>query len=238
MSFSVKYFRAVKSLIDIEHVSVTYGDVKALDDVSLKINDNELAFIVGENGAGKSTMIKLLIREVMADPDPTGKSSIIVNGYDLIKLKKKEVPELRRTIGFIFQDYKLISNLNVYDNVAFVLRSIDAPMNYIRKTVPQALALVGLQDKVKSMPNNLSGGEQQRVAIARAIVNNPQIIIADEPTGNIDPRSSISIMKMFRQIQELGTTVVIVTHEHDLVSRMGGRLIELDGGKIKFDGVI
>lgn len=228
----------MKFLIDIQHVSVTYGDVKALDDVTLKINDNEMAFIVGENGAGKSTMIKLLIREVMADKDESGKSSIFVNGFDLMKLKQKEVPELRRTIGFVFQDYKLIPGLNVYDNVAFVLRSIDAPMKYIRRRVPQALGLMGLQDKVKAFPSELSGGEQQRVAIARAIVNNPQVIIADEPTGNIDPRSSIGIMKMFRSIQESGTTVIIVTHEHDLVSRMGGRLIELVDGKIAFDGVI
>lgn len=223
-------------MIELKNVSVTYGNgVDALNDVSLKINDGEFAFVVGESGAGKSTLIKLLIREVAADERADAKTSIHVNGFDLMKLRQKDVPKLRRTIGFVFQDYKLIQSLNVYDNVAFVLRSIDAPTKYIRKRVPQVIGLLGLQKKIKCFPNELSGGEQQRVAIARALVNNPQLIIADEPTGNLDPRTSVEIVKLLKEINERGTTVLIVTHEHALVKHMGGRLINIRKGEISFD---
>ena len=224
------------NLVELKNVSVTYDNgVDALNDVSLKINDGEFAFVVGKSGAGKSTLIKLLIRDVKADDRADVKSSIQVNGFDLIKMKKREVPLLRRTIGFVFQDYKLISNMNVYDNIAFVLRSIDAPTKYIRKRVPSVIGLLGLKDKAKCFPNELSGGEQQRVAIARALVNNPQLIIADEPTGNLDPRTSIEIVQLLQRINELGTTVLMVTHEHELVKRFGGRLINITKGEISFD---
>ena len=220
-------------------MSVTYSsDTPALRDVSLKINDGEFAFVVGENGAGKSTLIKLLIREVMADSDTEFEPEIHVNGYDLMALKQRDVPLLRRTIGFVFQDFKLINSMNVFDNVAFVLRCIDAPTKYIRKRVPQVIGLMGLGSKTKVFPNELSGGEQQRVAIARALVNNPQLIIADEPTGNLDPRAKIETMKLLKEINNKGTTVMIVTHEHDLVKRFGGRLINIKEGKIDFDGII
>ncbi|MGN0642965.1 MAG: cell division ATP-binding protein FtsE [Huintestinicola sp.] len=223
-------------MVELQNVSVTYSNgVDALHDVSLKINDGEFAFVVGESGAGKSTLIKLLIREIKADDRADVKSVIKVNGFDLMKLKQKEVPELRRTIGFVFQDFKLINDLNVYDNVAFVLRSIDAPTKYIRKRVPHVIGLLGLQKKIKSYPSELSGGEQQRVALARALVNDPQLIIADEPTGNLDPRTSIEIVQLLQAINERGTTVLMVTHEHELVKRFGGRLINIRRGEISFD---
>ncbi|MBO6307933.1 MAG: ATP-binding cassette domain-containing protein [Oribacterium sp.] len=226
-------------MVDVDHVSVTYSsDTPALRDVSLRIDDGEFAFVVGENGAGKSTLIKLLIREVTADEGTEHKPSIHVNGYDLMTLKQKDVPLLRRTIGFVFQDFKLINSMNVFDNVAFVLRSIDAPAKYIRKRVPQVIGLMGLGSKINQYPNELSGGEQQRVAIARALVNNPQLIIADEPTGNLDPRAKIETMKLLKEINDKGTTVMIVTHEHDLVKRFGGRLINIKEGRIAFDGMI
>lgn len=224
------------TLVELKNVSVTYDNgVSALKDVSLKINDGEFVFFVGKNGAGKSTLIKLLIRDVKADERADLVPVVRVNGFDLMKMKQREVPKLRQTIGFVFQDYKLIGNMNVYDNIAFVLRSIDAPTRYIRKRVPQVIGLMGLQKKAKCFPNELSGGEQQRVALARALVNNPQLIIADEPTGNLDPRTSVEIVKLLKEINDRGTTVLMVTHEHELVKRMGGRLINIRKGEISFD---
>ena len=211
-------------MIEINNVSVTYDGVEALKDVSLKINDGEFVFVVGENGAGKSTLIKLLIRDVKPDHRKDVKSSMFVNGFDLVSLKQRRVTELRRTIGFVFQDYKLIPNLSVYDNVAFVLRSIDAPNRYIRKRVPQVIALMGLKDKIRNMPHELSGGEQQRVAIARALVNNP--------------RTSAEMLVMLKKINARDTTVLVVTHEHELVKKLGGRLVTLKRGEIVFDGYI
>ncbi|MCM1524473.1 MAG: cell division ATP-binding protein FtsE [Ruminococcus sp.] len=223
-------------MVELQNVSVTYGNgVDALNDVSLKINDGEFAFVVGESGAGKSTLIRLLIREVIADDRADVKSVLKVNGFDLMKMRQRDVPKLRRTIGYVFQDFKLINSMNVYDNVAFVLRSIDAPTKYIRKRVPQVIGLLGLQKKIKSFPTELSGGEQQRVALARALVNNPQLIIADEPTGNLDPRTSVEIVRLLKEINERGTTVLMVTHEHELVKRIGGRLINIRKGEISFD---
>ena len=166
-------------MVELKNVSVTYSTgVDALNNISLRINDGDFAFVVGSSGAGKSTLIKLILKEI----DATS-GIVMVNDYNLSKLQKKKIPEFRRTIGFVFQDFRLIPSMTVYENVAFVLRVIDAPRKYIRKRVPYVISLVGLQDKANSYPNQLSGGEQQRVAIARALVNDPQLIIADEPTG-------------------------------------------------------
>lgn len=221
-------------LVELRNVSVTYSNgVDALHDVSLRINDGEFAFVVGESGAGKSTLIKLLLKEIT----PTS-GRIMVNGFNLEKLKKSKAHKLRRTIGFVFQDFKLINTMNVYDNVAFVLRSIDAPIKYIRNRVPYVISLVGLKDRAKSFPTELSGGEQQRVALARALVNDPQLIIADEPTGNLDPKTSLEIVELLKGINECGTTVMMVTHEHELVRHFGGRTITIKDGRITFDDYI
>lgn len=221
-------------MVELRNVSVTYSNgVDALHDVSLRINDGEFAFVVGKSGAGKSTLIKLLVKEISPN---SGK--IMVNGFNLERLKKSKAHKLRRTIGFVFQDFKLINTMNVYDNVAFVLRSIDAPLKYIRNRVPYVISLVGLKDKVKCYPNELSGGEQQRVALARALVNDPQLIIADEPTGNLDPNTSIEIIELLKGINECGTTVMMVTHEHELVRQFGGRTINIEKGRITFDDYI
>ena len=221
-------------LVELKNVSVTYSTgVDALNNVSLKINDGEFAFVVGSSGAGKSTLIKLILKEI----DPTN-GVVMVNNYNLSNLKRKKIPSFRRTIGFVFQDFRLIPSMTVYENIAFVLRVIDAPRKYIRKRVPYVISLVGLQDKSNSYPNQLSGGEQQRVAIARALVNDPQLIIADEPTGNIDPELSYEIVDLLKGINECGTTILMVTHEHDLVRHFGGRIINIDAGEIVFDEVI
>lgn len=221
-------------MVELKNVSVTYSNgVDALHDVSLKIKDGEFAFVVGKSGAGKSTLIKLLVKEISPN---SGK--VTVNGFNLERLKKNKAHKLRRTIGFVFQDFKLINTMNVYDNVAFVLRSIDAPLKYIRNRVPYVISLVGLKDKAKCYPNELSGGEQQRVALARALVNDPQLIIADEPTGNLDPNTSIEIIELLKGINECGTTVMMVTHEHELVRQFGGRTINIEKGRITFDDYI
>ena len=221
-------------MVELKNVSVTYSTgVDALNNISLRINDGDFAFVVGSSGAGKSTLIKLILKEI----DATS-GIVMVNDYNLSKLQKKKNPEFRRTIGFVFQDFRLIPSMTVYENVAFVLRVIDAPRKYIRKRVPYVISLVGLQDKANSYPNQLSGGEQQRVAIARALVNDPQLIIADEPTGNIDPELSYEIVELLKGINECGTTILMVTHEHDLVRHFGGRIININSGEIVFDEVI
>ena len=221
-------------MVELKNVSVTYSTgVDALNNISLRINDGDFAFVVGSSGAGKSTLIKLILKEI----DATS-GIVMVNDYNLSKLQKKKIPEFRRTIGFVFQDFRLIPSMTVYENVAFVLRVIDAPRKYIRKRVPYVRSLVGLQDKANSYPNQLSGGEQQRVAIARALVNDPQLIIADEPTGNIDPELSYEIVELLKGINECGTTILMVTHEHDLVRHFGGRIININSGEIVFDEVI
>ena len=215
-------------------MSVTYSSgVDALNKVNLKINDGDFAFVVGPSGAGKSTLIKLILKEI----DATS-GSVMVNGFNLRKLKRKKVPKLRRTIGVVFQDFRLIPTMTVYENIAFVLRVIDAPAKYIRSRVPYVISLVGLSKKAKSFPTELSGGEQQRVALARALVNDPQLIIADEPTGNIDPELSYEIVELLKGINECGTTILMVTHEHDLVRYFGGRIININKGSIQFDEVI
>ena len=221
-------------MVELKNVSVTYSTgVDALNNISLRINDGDFAFVAGSSGAGKSTLIKLILKEI----DATS-GIVMVNDYNLSKLQKKKIPEFRRTIGFVFQDFRLIPSMTVYENVAFVLRVIDAPRKYIRKRVPYVISLVGLQDKANSYPNQLSGGEQQRVAIARALVNDPQLIIADEPTGNIDPELSYEIVELLKGINECGTTILMVTHEHDLVRHFGGRIININSGEIVFDEVI
>ena len=221
-------------MVELKNVSVTYSSgVDALNDVSLRINDGDFAFVVGSSGAGKSTMIKLLLKEI----DATS-GSVIVNGYNLNKLRKKRIPEFRRTLGFVFQDFRLIPSMTVYENIAFVLRVIDAPTKQIKKRVPYVIDLVGLHDKMNSYPDELSGGEKQRVAIARALVNDPQLIIADEPTGNIDPELSYEIVELLKGINDQGTTILMVTHEHDLVRHFGGRIINISEGRIAYDDVI
>ncbi len=225
-------------MVELKNVSVAYSNQKhgegALHNVNLRINDGEFAFVVGSNGAGKSTLIKLLLKEINATD-----GIISVNGYTLSStMKRSKITKLRRTIGVIFQDIRLIKTMTVYENIAFVLRVIDAPKKYIRKRVPYVISLVGLQDKAKAYPDELSGGEQQRVAIARALVNDPKIIIADEPTGNIDPEYTYEFVDLLRAINKCGTTVLMVTHEHELVRHFGGRIINLDKGSIVFDAVI
>ena len=189
---------------------------------------------MGASGAGKSTLIKILLREVV----PT-QGKVFVNGYNLNKkFRQGMIPKLRRTIGVVFQDFRLIPSMTVYDNVAFVLRVTNASAKYIRSRVPYVLNLVGLAAKAKRYPGELSGGEQQRVALARALANDPSLVLADEPTGNIDPELSYEIVELLKEINRCGTTVVMVTHEHDLVRYFGGRIINIDAGCVAFDDVI
>jgi len=222
-------------VVELKNVSVTYQTtgIQALNNISLKVNDGEFAFVVGSSGAGKSTLIKLLLKEI----DATS-GVVTVNGYNLTNLKRRRVPEFRRTIGVVFQDFRLIETMTVYENIAFVLRVIDAPRKYIRKRVPYVISLVGLQDKASSYPRELSGGEQQRVALARALVNDPALIIADEPTGNIDPELSYEMVELLQGINECGTTVLMVTHAHELVRHFGGRIININSGSIIFDEMV
>ena len=225
-------------MVELKNVNVHYKDggksgVDALNDVNLRINDGEFVFIVGNSGAGKSTMLKLLTREIT----PTS-GRVFVNGYNLSKIKKAKIPYFRRSLGMIFQDFRLIPDMTVYENVAFVLRVIDKSNRYIRQRVPYVLNLVKLTDKAKFKPGQLSGGEQQRVAIARAFASDPNLIIADEPTGNIDPALSYEIVELLKDINKCGTTILMVTHEHDLVQYFGGRIINLVKGSIAFDDYI
>ena len=218
-------------MIEFKNVSKTYDNgTAALRDVSITINDGEFVFIVGSSGAGKSTFLKIIMREQVAD-----KGSIIVNNFNLNKMKKREIPKFRRTMGIVFQDFRLIPNMTVFDNVAFAMRVIGAKEKEIRKRVPYVLSLVGLTSKARQLPTQLSGGEQQRVALARALVNNAGIIIADEPTGNIDPEMSYEIVDLLNHINNNGTTVVMVTHEHELVRRFNHRVITINQGQVVSD---
>ena len=203
-----------------------------LDGVSLTINDGEFVFLVGPSGSGKTTIMKLITGEVR----PTS-GQIIVNDFDMGTIKRRKLPKVRRTLGVIFQDYRLIENMNVYDNVAFAMRVVGAANSEIKKRVPYILELVGLEGRGKRMPNELSGGEQQRVAIARALVNSPRMIVADEPTGNLDPVRSLELMLLFEKINEMGTTVMVVTHEKELVNAFSKRVITIDGGNLISDGM-
>ncbi len=222
-------------MIDLIDVSFRYNDAKedALKNVNLRINNGEFAFIVGSSGAGKSSILKLLLREEKASS-----GQVIVNGYNLNKLKEKQIPNFRRSIGVVFQDFRLIENMTVYDNVAFAMRVTDAPVKEIRKQVAYVLEIMGLKHKARMYPNQISGGEQQRVALARALVNDPPLIIADEPTGNIDPDLSYEIVEMLKAINKCGTTVLMVTHEHDMVKYFGGRTINIEEGQVVFDDVV
>ncbi len=223
----------VKPIIEFRGVSKTYQTgTHALEDVNIKINNGEFVFVVGSSGAGKSTFMKLIMREEKAN---TGK--ITVNGFDLTNMKRKDVPMLRRTMGIVFQDFRLIPTMNVFDNVAFAMHVVGADSKDIRKEVSKALAKVGLGHKARSMPNQLSGGEQQRVGLARALVNSPDLIIADEPTGNVDPNMSYEIVTLLTEINKRGTTILMVTHDHNLVRDFQHRVIMLDSGKIIADNV-
>lgn len=218
-------------MIDLRQVSKTYpSGVKALDGVNLHINKGEFVFVVGHSGAGKSTLIKTLLREEKPD-----EGEIEVNGRDLVHMKSREIPYFRRTIGVVFQDFRLIPTMTVFDNVAFALQVTGVPRRYIRRRVPYILDLLGLTEKYKHYPPELSGGEQQRVALARALVNNPDLLIADEPTGNIDPELSYNIVELLDEINKTGTTILMVTHEHELVSRFHHRTVMLENGRIVKD---
>ena len=220
-------------MIELTNVVKTYDPgVKALNGITLKIDDGEFVFLVGPSGSGKSTIIKLLTAEL----EPTA-GSVLVNGFVLEKIRQRAIPYLRRTLGVIFQDFRLIENKSVYDNVAFAMRVIGAAESEIKKRVPYVLDLVGLENKGRRLPHELSGGEQQRVALARALVNNPSVIIADEPTGNLDPARSLEIMMLLEQINALGTTVMVVTHEKELVNRFTKRVVAIDEGRIISDGM-
>ncbi len=220
-------------MITFDQVSKTYDNgVVALKDVSLHIEQGEFLFIVGASGAGKSTFLKLIMREEV----PTS-GNIYVGDYSLADLKAKEVPYLRRTMGVVFQDFRLIRNMNVFDNVAFAMRVIGASQREVRKRVPYILGLVDLQSKARCYPDELSGGEQQRVSLARALVNNPELIIADEPTGNIDPELSYDIVQLLSEINKLGTTILMVTHERNLVEKFHRRVVEIQDGRVISDGL-
>ena len=220
-------------MIDLINVTKTYETgTHALNGIDMHIDDGEFVFLVGQSGSGKSTIIKLLTAELQ----PTS-GSILVNGYKLESIKRSSIPYLRRTLGVIFQDFRLIENKTVYENVAFAMRVIGAPTKEIKKRVPYVLELVGLENKARRLPNELSGGEQQRVAIARALINNPTMIIADEPTGNLDPARSFEIMLLLEQINALGTTVMVVTHEKSLVDRFTKRVVAINNGKVISDGM-
>ena len=210
-------------MIRLEHVNKTYQTgVPALKDVSLHINPGEFVFIVGDSGSGKSTLIKLLLAELK----PT-KGKVIINGKDLSNVKRKNIPKFRRNIGVVFQDFRLLLDRNVYENVAFAMKVVEASNKDIKKKVPQMLSVVGLASKYKSLPKQLSGGEQQRVAIARAILNGPEVIIADEPTGNLDGETAEGILSLLSAInKEKGTAIVMVTHNRSIIERYPGRVFE------------
>lgn len=215
-------------LLDIQK---TYENgTKALKGVSMRIDDGEFTFLVGPSGSGKSTIIKLITGEVQS----TG-GRIMVNGYNLGSIRPSQVPHMRRTLGVIFQDFRLIEKKTVWENLTFAMRAVGATPREIRKRIPYVLDLVGLARKEGRYPTQLSGGEQQRVAIARALVNNPQMIIADEPTGNLDPQRSLEIMLLLEKINELGTTMLVVTHEKELVNRFSKRVIAIENGRIISD---
>ena len=220
-------------MVQMNNVTMVYdnSDVAALDNFSLTINEGEFAFLVGPSGSGKTTIIKLLTGEIMAS-----EGEVIVNGFNMNKLKRRKMPQMRRTLGVIFQDFRLIDKMTVYDNVAFAMRVVGATNKAIKDRVPRVLELVGLEGRER-LPAELSGGEQQRVAIARALVNNPTMIIADEPTGNLDPVRSLELMLLLEKINEMGTTILVVTHEKELVNAFSKRVIAIDGGHLISDGM-
>ena len=221
-------------MIRMKNVTEVYDSsgTVALDGVDLAIEEGEFVFLVGPSGSGKTTLMKLITGEIR----PTN-GTVIVNDFDMTKIKRRKLPKMRRTLGVVFQDYRLIDNMTVYDNVAFAMRVVGAANREIRKRVPYVLELVGLEGREKRLPNELSGGEQQRVAIARALVNSPRMLVADEPTGNLDPVRSLELMLLFEKINEMGTTVVVVTHEKELVNALARRVITIEDGHVINDGM-
>ena len=218
-------------MLKLEDVFKTYENgTKALKGINLTIEDGEFVFVVGPSGSGKSTIIKMLTAEVR----PTS-GKVSVNGYDIGSIKQRDIPYLRRTVGVVFQDFRLIENKSVYENVAFVMRAVGTPQRLIKKRVMYVLDLVGVLHKARRKPCELSGGEQQRVAIARALVNNPEAIIADEPTGNLDPARSLELMMLLEKINSMGTTVVVVTHAREIVDQFAKRVVAIDGGMVVSD---
>ena len=220
-------------MVRFEKVKLTYDNsgAKALDGVDLKVDDGEFVFLVGPSGSGKTSLMKLITGEVRADA-----GRVIVNGFDMMKIRRHKLPKMRRTLGVVFQDYRLIENMNVYDNVAFAMRVVGASARDIRRRVPYVLELVGLTGREKRLPHELSGGEQQRVAIARSLVNSPRMLVADEPTGNLDPVRSLELMLLFEKINEMGTTVLVVTHEKELVNAFAKRVVKIEDGHVTSDG--
>ncbi len=218
-------------MLEMIDVSKIYpGGSVALQDINVRIEQGEFVFIVGPSGAGKSTFFKMLFREVLPS---SGK--VIVNGHDLVKMTDKEIPYFRRQLGIVFQDYRLLPDRTVYDNVAFAMQVIETPYRKIKRRVNDVLDLVGLRKRAHAYPTELSGGEQQRIAIARAIVNDPILLIADEPTGNLDPETSWEIMDIFREVNKSGTTIVMATHDRDIVDEMEKRVIAIEHGHIVRD---
>ena len=217
-------------MIRLEHVSKSYSaGIPALNDINLNIEEGEFVFVVGESGSGKSTLIKLLLKEL----EPT-EGTITINGRNLHKIRRKQIPR-RRNVGVVFQDFRLLKDRNVYENVAFAQRVIGASNRKIKSSVPTMLSMVGLAAKYKSLPKQLSGGEQQRVAIARALVNEPKILLADEPTGNLDNNNAWEIMRLLEEINKRGTTVLVVTHNLEFVKKMNKRVIKIDKGVLVYD---
>jgi cell division transport system ATP-binding protein len=217
-------------MIAFDNVTKSYGTNIGIQDVSIRISKGDFCFLVGPSGAGKSTFIKLILKEIDAD-----KGSIKMNGQEITRLSNREIPKLRRGIGIVFQDFRLLPKKTVYENVAFAMEIIHMSQRSVRRQVPQVLSLVGISSKADKYPHELSAGEQQRVAIARAIVNNPTVLIADEPTGNLDPDTAWEIMRLLEQINLRGTTILMVTHAKDIVDRMGKRVIAIDKGRIVRD---
>ena len=218
-------------MIKLQHVSKAYAaGIPALNDVNLEIEDGEFVFVVGDSGSGKSTLIKLLLKEL----EPTD-GTIIIDGKELKSIKQKQIPKFRRNIGVVFQDFRLLKDRNVYDNIAFAQKVIGEPTSHIKRKVPQMLSMVGLEAKYRSYPKQLSGGEQQRVAIARALINKPSILLADEPTGNLDTNNAWEIMKLLEAINERGTTVIVVTHNMEIVKVMKKRVITIKKGVVVSD---
>ena len=221
-------------MVEMKNVRKVYesSNTVALDGVDFSVREGEFVFLVGPSGSGKSSLIKLITGEVR----PTS-GHVIVNDFDMAKIRRRKLPKMRRTLGVVFQDFRLIDNMSVYDNVAFAMRVVGARNRDIRKRVPYVLELVGLDGRERRLPGELSGGEQQRVAIARALVNNPRMIVADEPTGNLDPVRSLELMLLFEKINEMGTTVLVVTHEKELVNAFSKRVVAIDAGQVISDGM-